>query len=110
MLLSCASVPSSVPEGLSAAELVQRAQEASDSYNYRAAAVYYRTALERFGDDPAVRCACTYELAFIAYRQGRPGEARTGMKAVLEIYAGPDGSGIPDTYLILAKKILQKLG
>ncbi len=109
LLGSCASVPTSVPEDFTSAEIIQKAQEASDRYNYKAAQFYYTTAQERFGSDPVIGSTCMYELAFIAYKQGRYDEARAGFNALIEFYAQPGNESLPVTYRILALKILEKL-
>jgi outer membrane protein assembly factor BamD (BamD/ComL family) len=106
LFASCSSAPKEIPEGLSAAEIVQRAQEASDVYQYDAAVRYYETLRERFGSDPTYSCTADYEIAFIAYKQERYAEARSGMEALLARYAGPGGNLLPPRYQILADKVL----
>ena len=106
-LASCASAPKEIPEGLSAQVLVQRAQEASDVYNYDAALAYYGALKERYGSDPAYDCAADYEIAFIAYKQKRYDEAEAGMTALLERYAQPGAEALIPRYRILAAKVLE---
>jgi outer membrane protein assembly factor BamD (BamD/ComL family) len=106
---SCATAPAPIPDDLSAAQLIQRAQEAGDISDWKSAERYYRTALERFGTDDQVRCACEYELAFIAYKQGKYAVAKTGLTALLERYAAPGGASLPTTWKILAEKVLARI-
>lgn len=106
---ACSSVPASIPADSTAAELIQKAQEALDKYNYRTAQFYYSATRERFGSDPLVESTCMYELAFIAYKQGRYDAARAGMNGLLEYIAKPGNESLPATYRILALKVLAKL-
>jgi len=109
LLASCASAPVEVPADLPARILVQRAQEASDRYDYDTATAYYRALGERFGSDPTHRCTAEYEIAFIDYKQGRIAEARTGLEALLARYAEPGAESLPPHYRILALKVLEKI-
>jgi len=108
-LASCASTPKEISPDLSAATLVQRAQEASDAYDYKTAIAYYRALKERYGSDPALLCAADYEIAFIAYKEGRYDEAKAGLEALLETYKGPEAASLPPRYKILAAKVLEKI-
>lgn len=106
---SCATAPKEIPADLSAQTLVQRAQEASDAYNYKAAIAYYRALKERFGDEPAYLCAADYEIAFIAYKEGRYAEAKAGLEALLASYKASGAEALPPRYRILAEKVLEKI-
>lgn len=108
-LSGCQSVPKSVPDKLSAKEIIQRAQEASDSGNYAAAAFYYKTCEERYSDDLSVVCACEYELAFIDYKAGKYDQSEKGFQTLLARYSSPDAALLPQEYKILAEKILPKV-
>mgnify|MGYP001204031843 CR=1 FL=1 len=108
-LSSCASAPKEIPADLSAQTLIQRAQEASDAYNYKAAVAYYQALRDRYGSDPAYLCAADYEIAFIAYKEARYAEARTGLTALIERYNAADGESLPPRYRILADKVLAKI-
>jgi outer membrane protein assembly factor BamD (BamD/ComL family) len=109
LFLACAGVPKTIPEDLSARELVQRAQEATDAYHYDAAIAYYKALDERFGADPLYKTTAEYEIAFIAFKQGRYAEAKEGFEALLAKYAGPDGASLPPRYAILSKKVLESI-
>ncbi|HTX71652.1 MAG TPA: hypothetical protein VMC79_02405 [Rectinemataceae bacterium] len=103
---SCATVPKSIPQDLSAQEIIQRAQEASDVYNYKAATVYYQALIDRFGSDQAYLCEGDYELAFIAYKEDRLADAQAGFEKLLALYSSPDGDSLPQAYKILGEKVL----
>jgi outer membrane protein assembly factor BamD (BamD/ComL family) len=109
LFIACAGAPKTIPEDLSARELVQRAQEATDAYNYEAAVAYYKALGERFGSDPASKATSDYEIAFIAYKQGHYAEAKEGFDALLAKYAGPDGQTLPPRYAVLSRKVLESI-
>jgi len=108
-VVACSSVPKSIPDDLSARELVQRAQEATDAYHYDAAVAYYKALQERFGTDPVYKTTAEYEIAFIAYKQGRYAEAKESFEALLAKYAGPDAATFPPRFAILSKKVLEAI-
>ena len=74
-LISCMTVPkeSEIPEDTTAADLTQKAQEAFDASNYRAAYAYYQIILNRFSTDESACVAAEYEIAHlhIKKRNGR---------------------------------------
>jgi outer membrane protein assembly factor BamD (BamD/ComL family) len=109
LVIACAGVPKSIPESLSARELVQRAQEATDAYHYDAAVAYYKALGERFDTDPLYKTTAVYEIAFIAYKQKRFAEAKESFEALLAKYSGPDGASLPPRYAILSKKVLESI-
>jgi outer membrane protein assembly factor BamD (BamD/ComL family) len=108
-LVSCRTVPApeDIPEGLSQAEMFQRAQEAVDEENWEAALVYYETFLERFPNDNANRAAAKYEVAFIYYRTGDLAAAEELFEALLQDYEDPAlAPELPQWPRILATKLL----
>jgi outer membrane protein assembly factor BamD (BamD/ComL family) len=109
LFVACAGAPKSIPDTLSARELVQRAQESSDAYNYDAAVAYYKALGERFGSDPLYQTTAEYEIAFIAYKKGRYAEAKAGFENLLAKYSGPNGDSLPQRYAILSKKVLESI-
>jgi len=109
LFVACAGVPKVIPQDLSARELVQRGQEATDVYNYKAAIAYYEALNERFGSDPLYLTTAEYEIAFIAYKEKRYAAAKQGLESLLAQYSGPDGSTLPPRYAILAKKVLETI-
>jgi tetratricopeptide (TPR) repeat protein len=108
-LAGCASVPVVVPEGLTAPEIIQRAQEASDQDKYDDALIYYNAALTRFPDDIEVVCSCEYEIAFIYFKQEKYDASRELFTTLLARYDQPDAKLLPAQYKILGEKILAKV-
>lgn len=107
--LSCATKLPPIPAEMGSSELIQKAQEHSDVNDWKGAKYYYNALLERFPNDPALTIEAMYELAFIEYKQGNYEKARAGMQAVLARYAAQDGDSLPQTWKILAEKVLEKL-
>jgi outer membrane protein assembly factor BamD (BamD/ComL family) len=109
LFVACAGAPKTIPDDLSAREIVQKAQEATDAYNYAAAIAYYRALAERFGSDPLYSTTAAYEIAFIAYKEGKYSEAKANFESLLAQYSGPDAASLPQRYAILAKKVLESI-
>ncbi|MBU0935133.1 MAG: hypothetical protein KKI09_07500 [Spirochaetes bacterium] len=111
LLLGCTSTPPSaeVVQDLSAAEMIQRAQELSDLNDWAGASAWYQATLVKFADDLDVSTMCRYELAFVSYKQGRYSEAETQFRALLNDYNGPDGAYMPPRFYTLAQKVLETI-
>ena len=109
LALSCATQLPAIPEGISASEIIQKAQERSDSYDWKGARYYYQALLERFPSESSLVVEAMYELAFIAYKQDSKVQAIAGFKAVLARYSAEDGQTLPTTWKILSEKLLAKL-
>jgi len=114
VLASCASQPPVIPDDISAAELIQRAQEASDKSDWTTAIIYYETARDRYGTDAAILITCEYETAFIHYKQEKYALAEEEFLALIARYEAPEGASLPPSYIILTRKVLpivqKKLG
>jgi outer membrane protein assembly factor BamD (BamD/ComL family) len=112
LLNACASGPVEIPENLSAAELVQRGQEAADRTRYALSLQYYQAILERFPEDINTAgdiCAAEYEIAFIHYKQKLYQEAKTEFTSLLARYDSPDEELLPAKFKILSRKILNTI-
>ena len=109
LVVSCVSGPVKISEDLTAAELVQRAQEASERSRYSLSLQYYETILERFPFDSEYVCAAEYEIAFIYYKQKKYEQSKAGFNALLERYDTQDEASLPPEYKILAQKILETI-
>ncbi|HEY9054297.1 MAG TPA: hypothetical protein VIO60_05705 [Rectinemataceae bacterium] len=108
-LASCATKPPVLPEDASAAEIIQKAQERSDLYDWKGAKYCYQLLLERFPQDKNIVITAMYELAFIEYKQGHKERAAEGFKAVIAAYSAGGGESLPATWKILSEKLLAKL-
>jgi outer membrane protein assembly factor BamD (BamD/ComL family) len=110
VMASCLSGPVDIGGELTAAELVQRAQEASDRNRYKISLQYYEAILERFPQDMEYVCAAEYETAFIHYKQKKYDESREEFTSLLARYDNnPDEELLPQQYKILSRKILDTI-
>ena len=107
--VSCATRSAVIPEDLTPAELIQRAQEASDRYRYSVSLQYYEVLIERFPFDIDNIIAAEYEIAFIQYKQKKYDTARTGFNNLLARYNTPDAVLLPQQFRILSEKILTNI-
>ena len=105
---SCASVVV-IPEDLTAAELIQRGQEASDRNRYSIALQYYEAIVERFPYDTDSNCAAEYEIAFIRYKQKKYDIAKAEFNDLLARYNTPDEALLPPQFKILSQIVLDRI-
>jgi outer membrane protein assembly factor BamD (BamD/ComL family) len=103
---ACASGPVDIPEDLTAPELIQRGQEASDRNRYNISLQYYQAITDRFPLDTDNICAAEYEIAFIHYKQKQYDLAKTEFTDLLARYDTPDEELLPSQFKILSQKIL----
>jgi hypothetical protein len=106
---ACASNKAAVPENMSAAEMIQRAQEASDRNRYKLALGYYQALLERNSASSELVCTAEYEIAFIWYKQKKYADAKAGINALLERYHSPDAELLPQQFKRLASIVLERI-
>ena len=104
-LFSCMTLPkeSEIPEDSTPADLTQKAQEAFDSGNYRAARVYYEVILKRFATDESVCVAAEYEIAHLHIKKHQWKDAYTILEKIIAKYEGPMAMHLPPDYYKLAK-------
>ena len=107
--LACATGPIVVSDNLTAAELIQRGQEASDKNRYNVSLQYYEALIERFPFDLDNVIAAEYEKAFIYYKQKKYSMAKTGFNDLLERYNTPDEELLPPKFKILSNIVLSKI-
>jgi len=98
-----------ISEDLSPAELIQRAQEASDRNRYNAALQYYQALKDRSYNNIDLVITAEYEIAFIHYKQSKFGQAREELNAVLEYYNTPDEELLPQQFKRLSQIVLNSI-
>jgi outer membrane protein assembly factor BamD (BamD/ComL family) len=106
---ACVTAPEDIPEEMSAEELVQRAQEASDRNHYKAALQYYEALLARYQTSYDWTLTAEYEIAFIHYKQKRYGEAKEELSSLLARYDGPDAELLPQQFKRLCNIVLERI-
>ncbi|GHV75698.1 hypothetical protein AGMMS49942_05190 [Spirochaetia bacterium] len=107
--LSCSSVPTNIPDTITPAKLVQRAQEASDRNRYKLSLGYYEEILKRFPEDNDYVCAAEYEIGFIHYKQRKYDIAGSELRELLGKYDQSDAELLPPQYKILANIVIAKI-
>ena len=108
-LAACVTGNLNIPEELTPAELIQRAQEASDKNRYNQALQYYTALLERNRTNIDLVCTAEYEIAFIYYKQKKYGQAKEGFNLLLERYDAPNGNMLPPQFKRLATIVLERI-
>jgi len=108
-LAACATGVLNIPEELTPAELIQRAQEASDRNRYNHALQYYTALLERNSTNIDLICTAEYEISFIHYKQKKYSQAKEGLQLLLERYETPDGDMLPPQFKRLATIVLEQI-
>jgi len=108
-LAACYSGPVEIPDGLTPAELVQLAQDATDRNRYIWASQYYESILDRFPENIDAVCGAEYEIAFIHYKQKRYDEAETLMRALRARYDAANSEFLPQKFKILSEIVLEKI-
>lgn len=108
LLAACASTVK-ISENLSPAELIQRAQEASDRNRYNVAMQYYEALRDRNPHNIDLIITAEYEIAFIHYKQKKYSQAREGLNGVMEYYNTPDEELLPQQFKKLSQIVLQRI-
>jgi len=108
LLAACASGPVTIPSGLSAAEIFQRAQDASDRGDYLLAMRYYSLIQTSYPDDINHRTWASYEIAFLYHKMGKNEMALSLLNELLDRYA-KEGDKLPPAPDILATKLKTRL-
>jgi outer membrane protein assembly factor BamD (BamD/ComL family) len=106
---ACATRPVNIPEDLSPAELIQRAQEASDRNRYNLALQYYQALLNRNATNIDLICVAEYEIAFIHYKQKKYDMAKEEFNQLLTRYDIPDEELLPQEYKKLSNIVLERI-
>jgi len=106
---ACATGTANIPQDLTPAELIQRAQEASERNRYNQALQYYTALLERNSTNIDLVCTAEYEIAFIQYKQKKYSQAKEGFKSLLERYNSPDGHLYPPQFKRLSTIVLERI-
>jgi tetratricopeptide (TPR) repeat protein len=109
LISACGSSPINISYDLSPAELIQRAQEASDRNRYNTALQYYQVLYDRNRSNIDLVITSEYEIAFIHYKQKKYQQSREEFNALLEYYNSPDAELLPQQYKVLSNIVLQRI-
>ncbi|MDR2965945.1 MAG: hypothetical protein LBU88_09235 [Treponema sp.] len=109
LLFAACQTTVKISETLSPAELIQRAQEASDHNRYKIALQYYQALYDRNQTNMDLTITAEYEIAFIYYKQKKYDQAKEGMTSLLEYYDTPDQELLPQHFKRLAQIVLARI-
>ncbi len=107
LLFSCASLKS-VPQDLTAAQIIQMGQNYLDTGDYKSAELCYNTVLERYGTNASVYVEAKYELGNVFYKSKQYQQAYDTFTEILDIYGYSQGQ-LPGAYKKLAQIGLDKI-
>jgi outer membrane protein assembly factor BamD (BamD/ComL family) len=105
-LFGCQTVPTEIPDDLTQAELIQRAQESADQDNWDAALAYYEAIVDRYPEDRSATATARYEMAFIEYKRGDLDAAESGFEELIGMYDF-ESDAIPAWPRVLAVRLLE---
>jgi outer membrane protein assembly factor BamD (BamD/ComL family) len=110
-LAGCASTPAEIPQGLTAAEVFQHAQDAVDKTDYALALRYYATVKSAYPDDLTHVVWADYEIAFLNHKLGKNAEALALINEMLDTYKDSWDTLPPETSAprVLAEKLQTRL-
>ena len=109
LLFSACASSANIGEDLSPAEIIQRAQEASDKNRYKLALQYYQVLNERNHSNIDLVITAEYEIAYIHYKQKKYQQAKAELTEVLEYYNTPDEELLPQHYKKLSKIVIARI-
>jgi len=107
LLFSCATAY--IPPDMSAAELIQRGQEAMDKNRYKTALRYYEALRENNKTNIDLVITAEYHIAFIHYKQGKLDQSHAELNAILEYYNSPDEELLPQHFKRLSQIVLNNI-
>jgi outer membrane protein assembly factor BamD (BamD/ComL family) len=107
-MASCASGPVVIPPNLTAAEIFQRAQDASDRGDYPLGIRYYSMIQDTHPDDITHLTWAAYEIAFLYHKMGKDETALSQISDLLAKYTS-GGDTLPPAPRILALKLKTRL-
>jgi outer membrane protein assembly factor BamD (BamD/ComL family) len=108
LLWACSTQPATLPEGLPAAEIFQRAQDVSDKGDYLTAITWYSEVQKRYPADIEHGIWAQYEVAFLYHKSGRNELALTLVDALLDRYT-KEGDALPPAPRVLAQGLKTRL-
>lgn len=100
-----------IPDDLTASQLIQHGQNASDLGFYRKAERYYTCAVERYGTDGKVYVESRYELGHLHIKMKQWQKGYEELREIVQMYEGSviGQSPVSPTYYKIAKMSLDKI-
>ena len=96
LFISCRTIKY-IPEDKTAAQIMQMGQNCVGNSDYTSAEFCYETAIERYGNDPALYVEAKYELGHAYLRQRKYDKAYAIFTELLDLY-DQYGTALPGAY------------
>jgi outer membrane protein assembly factor BamD (BamD/ComL family) len=109
LISACGTSSVNISHDLSPAELIQRAQEATDRNRYNTALQYYQALYDRNRNNIDLVITSEYETAFIHYKQKKYQQSREEFNAILKYYDSPDAELLPQQFKVLSNIVLKRI-
>jgi outer membrane protein assembly factor BamD (BamD/ComL family) len=109
LISACGTSSVNISNDLSPAELIQRAQEATDRNRYKTALQYYQALYDRNQGNIDLVITSEYETAFIHYKQKKYQQSREEFNALLKYYDSPDAELLPQQFKVLSNIVLKRI-
>lgn len=101
IFFSCAS--KDIPTDLTAAQIIQKAQNAYEKLDDKSAIYYYETLIKRYGTNLAIYVEGQYELGHIYLRTHKYEKAYPYFEEIIKIYDDTSYGDLPTAYKKLAE-------
>jgi len=101
-LFSCASTKE-IPTDLTAAQIIQKAQNAYEKADYNGALTYYETVIKRYGTNLSTYVEATYEIGHVYAKTKKYELAYEKYQEILDIYSDSYYGDLPSAYKKLAE-------
>lgn len=105
---SCATTKE-IPEGLSAAQLIQQGQNEFVSGNYKQSEQYYLEVIRKYGMDTSIYVEVKYELGHLYVNRKEYKKAYDAFNEIIEIYDNAAYGVLPQSYKKLAQIGMNKI-
>ena len=105
---ACAS-KTEIPNDLSQAQLIQKGQNAFGAGDYKTAEVYYKTSIQRYGNNTENYIESKYELGHLYLKTKDYDKAEEAFNEILELYEYASYGDLPAAYKKLANIGLSKI-
>ena len=108
-LSACKTVDTNFTPNTPTEVYFQRAQQASDQYDYRTSLKIYSELLAKKDLDMPTRVSALYEVAFLHFKMGDKPLAKTEFQKILNMYNDPTLGNLPIWVQILSTKIMNEI-
>ncbi len=108
-LSACKTIDTNLAPNTPTEVYFQRAQQASDEYEYQDSLKIYAELLARTDIDMNTRVSAQYEVAFLHFKMGDYPLAKEQFQNILKLYNDPTLSNLPIWVQILSTKILKEI-